>query len=155
MADAVSCFRRDASVYFANLASGGPDEQVTTHVKAAAPVVDRFFRAALEQRVSPDLRAHLTAENILHRLIEKESLRAGDFSLGPISINGDQASASLIYRNIPTGLQLSFAREKDGWKIDLLALFPSGEVLLRIDRAVTGESEAQQIERLVKQCPPL
>jgi hypothetical protein len=76
-----------------------------------------------------------------------------ELDLGPVTVEGSQAHAEVLWRGDPTTLQLTFYRESGAWKIDLLRLIAYAEVALNMDRSVKGETEPQQIARLVAQVP--
>jgi hypothetical protein len=78
-----------------------------------------------------------------------------DITLGPIFINGNRASAEVYYQGSLTALRLPFVKEGDAWKIDVMAFLPYAEMLMRLDRAVKGETEAQQVDQLVNKLPSL
>ena len=46
-------------------------------------------------------------------------------------------------------------KEGDAWKIDVMALLPYAEVLMRVDRAIKGETLTRQIDQLVGKLPSL
>jgi hypothetical protein len=76
-----------------------------------------------------------------------------ELDLGPVTVEGGQAHAEVMWRGEPTTLQLAFVRESGAWKIDLLRLVTYAEMALNMDRSVKGETEPQQIARLVAQVP--
>jgi len=123
-----------------------------------SPGVDLLLRTALEKKVPADLRAHLTLAALLQRISDR-NLFSGhnihDLVLGPVVVSGDHASADVYYQGTLTALRLPFVREGDAWKIDVLALLPYAEVLMRVDRAIKGETEAQQVDQLVSKLPSL
>ena len=54
-----------------------------------------------------------------------------------------------------TALRLPFLKEGGAWKIDVMALLPYAEVLMRVDRAIKGETQARQVDQLVGKLPSL
>jgi hypothetical protein len=76
-----------------------------------------------------------------------------ELSLGPVTVEGNQARAEVMWRGEPTTTQLVFFRESGAWKIDLRLLAKYAELALSMDRSVKGETETQQIARLVGQVP--
>jgi hypothetical protein len=125
---------------------------------SASPCVDLFLRTALDQKVPADLRPHLTLSVLLQRISQRHLLNTRDIqqiSLGHISVNGEHASAEVYYQRSLTALRLPFVNEDHVWKIDVLALLPYAEVLMRLDRAVKGETETQQVDQLVAKLPSL
>ena len=80
---------------------------------------------------------------------------SGEIALGHVSITGNRASAEVYYQGTLTALRLPFIKEGDAWKIDVMALLPYAEVLMRVDRAIKGETEAQQVDQLVSKLPSL
>jgi hypothetical protein len=104
------------------------------------------------------MRAHLTLATLLQRISDRHLFNPRDvrqLDLGPVSIEGNRASAEVYYEGTLTALHLPFIKESDGWKIDVMALLPYAEVLMRLDRAVKGQTEAQQVDQLVSKLPAL
>jgi hypothetical protein len=117
-----------------------------------------FLRTALVKKVPADMRSKLTLGSLLQRLSERHLLNPRDIreiDLGSVSVNGNHANAQLYYQGSLTALRLPFIKEGDAWKIDVMAILPYAEVLMRVDRAVKGETEAQQVEQLVSKLPAL
>jgi hypothetical protein len=122
------------------------------------PGVDRLLRTALEKKVPPDLRAGLTLDLLVQRITARRLFNPRDLrqvDLGRISVNGDHASAEIYFQGSLTALQLPFMREDGVWKIDVLAILPSAELLMRVDRAIKGENESEQVDQLVNKLPSL
>jgi hypothetical protein len=127
---------------------------------SSSPGVDLLLRTALEKKVPSDLRSKLTLSALVQRITERHLFNTRniqEIDLGPVSINGDSASAEVYYQGTLTALRLPFIKEGDGWKIDVMALLPYAEVLMRVDRAIKGkgETEAEQVDRLVSKLPSL
>ena len=125
---------------------------------SSSPGVDLLLRTALEKKVPADLRAHLTLAALLQRISDRHLFNPRDvrqIDLGTVTIEGNRASAEVYYQGTLTALRLPFIKEGDGWKIDVLALLPYVEVLMRVDRAIKGETEAQQVDQLVSKLPTL
>jgi hypothetical protein len=125
---------------------------------SASPGVDLLLRTALEKKVPPDLRSHLTASTLMQRIADRNLLNSHNFqqiALGHVSVNGNRASAEVYYQGTLTALRLPFIKEGDSWKIDVMALLPYAEVLMRVDRAIKGETEAQQVDQIVSKLPAL
>ena len=123
-----------------------------------SPGVDLLLRTALEKKVPPDLRANLTVSSLLQRITDRKLFNPRDvreIALGHISITGDRASAEVYYEGMLTALRLPFVKENGDWKIDVMAILPYAEVLLRVDRAIKNESQAQQVDQLVSKLPSL
>ena len=123
-----------------------------------SPGVDLLLRTALEKKVPADLRTHLTLGTLLQRIADRHLFNPRDvreIDLGRISITGNRASAEVYYQETLTALRLPFLKEGDAWKIDVMALLPYAEVLMRVDRAIKGETEAQQVDQLVSKLPSL
>jgi hypothetical protein len=123
-----------------------------------SPGVDLLLRTALEKKVPPDLRATLTLSSLLQRITDRKLFNPRDvreIALGRVSITGDRASAEVYYEGVLTAVRLPFVKENGDWKIDVMAILPWAEVLMRVDRAIKDESEAQQVDRLVSKLPPL
>ena len=122
----------------------------------SSPGVDHLLRTALDRKVAPSLRAHLNLQLLLQRLADHGLLdcrEIRDLALGPVTIKGGQASAELYYQGTLPPLRLPFVKQNQIWKIDLLAMLPYAEVLMRVDRAVNGRTESQQVEQLVSHFP--
>jgi len=121
-----------------------------------APGVDLLLHAALDKKVAPALRPTLTLPDLVQRITAKHLFKPRDvqqIKLGYIAINGNHASADIYYQDTLTALRLPFLKEGNEWKIDILAMLPYVEVLMRVDRAIKGETETQQVDRLVSDMP--
>ena len=104
------------------------------------------------------LRSNLTLGTLLQRITDRHLFNPHDIrqiALGPVSISGNRASAEVYYQGTLTALRLPFLKEGDAWKIDVMALLPYAEVLMRVDRAIKGETQAQQVDQLVSKLPSL
>ena len=136
-----------------------PSVPATGAPPSASPGVDLLLRTALEKKVPAELRAHLTLGSLLQRMTERHLFNTRDvqqITLDPhVSVNGDHASAEVYYQGALTALRLPFLKEDNVWKIDVLALLPYAEVLMRVDRAIKGETETEQIDQLVAKLPSL
>jgi hypothetical protein len=145
--------------YLNALNSGAASSTPATNAPPSkSPGVDLLVRTALEKKVPADLRANLTLGALLQRITDKNLISAHDvqqIALGHVYVNGNSASAELYYQGTLTALRLPFIKEQDGWKIDILALLPWAEVLMRVDRAVKGQTQAQQVDQLVSKFPSL
>jgi hypothetical protein len=125
---------------------------------SSSPGVDLLLRTALEKKVPADLRAKLTLGALVQRITQRHlfnSREVRQIDLGPVSVEGDRASAAVYYQGTLTALRLPFIKEDDGWKIDVMALLPYAEMLMRVDRAIKGETEAQQVDRIINKLPAL
>jgi len=125
---------------------------------SASPGVDLLLRTALVKKVPASLRPHLTLRILLQRIADRHLFNPRDvrqIDLGTVWINGNRASAEVYYEGTLTALHLPFLKEDDGWKIDVMALLPYAEVLMRVDRAIKGETETQQVDQLVGKLPSL
>ena len=94
----------------------------------------------------------------MRRISDKHLFNPRDvrqIDLGVVSVDGTRASAEVYYQGTLTALRLPFIKESDGWKIDVMAMLPYAEVLMRVDRAIKGETEAQQVDQLVSKLPAL
>ena len=123
-----------------------------------SPGVDLLLRTALEKKVPADLRSHLTLDALVQRITDRNLFNPHDLrqiDLGHVSVAGNRASAEVYYQGTLTALRLPFVKEGDTWKIDVMALLPYAEVLMRVDRAIKGETEAQQVDQLVSKLPSL
>lgn len=122
------------------------------------PGVDLLLRTALEKKVPGSLRPNLTLNGLVQLAADKRLFKPRDIrqiTLGYIAINGNHASADIYYQGTLTALRMPFLREDKQWKIDVLAILPYVEVLMRVDRAIKGETEDQQVNRLVGAMPLL
>jgi hypothetical protein len=129
-----------------------------TGLASLTPGVDLFLRTALEKKVPADLRSNLTVGALLQRITDRHLFNphtVQQITLGRVSVNGNRASAEVYYQGTLTALRLPFIKEGDDWKIDVMALLPYAELLMRVDRAVKGETEAQQVDQLVSKLPSL
>jgi hypothetical protein len=125
---------------------------------STSPGVDHLLRTALEKKVPADMRPNLTLATLMQRISDRHLFNPRDvrqIDLGTVSIEGIHASAEVYYQGTLTALRLPFIKESDGWKIDVMALLPYAEVLMRVDRAIKGQTEAQQVDQLVSKLPAL
>jgi len=152
----------EVDAYFGQLNSGVKPS--TSGVAAGPstvdfPVVDLLLRTALEKKVPAELRPNLTLNLLMRRIADKQLINLKDIEgidLGRITINGHRASAELYYEGaLLPALRLPFVQEGETWKIDVMAILPDAEILMRVDRAITGESADRQVDQLVKKLPPL
>jgi hypothetical protein len=130
----------------------------TKDAPSSSPGVDHLLRTALQKKVPADLRSKLTLTALMQRIAERNLFNSRDvrqIDLGRVWIKGDRATAEVYYQGTLTALRLPFLKEGDAWKIDVMALLPYAEVLMRLDRAVKGESETQQVDQLVSKLPSL
>lgn len=145
--------------YLRTLNSPAPNPAPAANaVTSASPGVDLLLRTALDKKVPPDLRSNLTVGALLQRITDRNLFNAHnvrEITLGRVAVNGDRASAEVYYQGTLTALRLPFIKENDAWKIDVMALLPYAEVLMRVDRAIKGETEAEQVDQLVSKLPSL
>jgi hypothetical protein len=130
----------------------------TNAAQRPSPVVELFLRAALDKKVPYPLRSNLTLGTLLQRISDRQLFNPRDLreiTIDHVSINGNRASADVYFQRTLTALRLSFLKEGDTWKIDVLALLPYAEALMRVDRAIKGETPAQQVDQLVSKLPTL
>jgi hypothetical protein len=123
-----------------------------------SPGVDLLLRTALDRKVTPNLRPNLTLDSLVQRIADKRLFKprdVGEIKLGYIAVNGAHASADIYYQGTLTALRLPFLKQGNDWKIDVLAILPYVEVLMRVDRAIKGETQTQQVERLIGNMPLL
>jgi hypothetical protein len=161
--EAIAYFPRHVDDYVSQLNSSPPPAAAPWAAHPAAPAspspgVDLLLRVALEKKVPPDLRAKLTLATLLRRITERHLFNPRDvreITLGPVSVNGNRADAVVYYQGTLTALRLPFIKEDDTWKIDVMSLLPYAELLMHVDRAMKGETEAQQVDQLVAKLPAL
>jgi hypothetical protein len=125
---------------------------------SSSPGVDLLLRTALEKKVPAAMRPHLTLATLMQRISDRHLFNPRDvrqIDLGPVSVDGNRASAAVYYQGSLTALRLPFIKEGASWKIDVMALLPYAEVLMRVDRAIKGETEAEQVDQLVSKLPAL
>jgi len=123
-----------------------------------SPAVDMLLRMALEKKVPADLRSNLTLATLVQRISDRHLLNpheVQDVTLGRVTINGNRASAEVYYQGSLTALLLPFVKEDGAWKIDVMAILPYAEVLMRVDRAIKGETVEEQVDQLVSKLPSL
>lgn len=145
---------QNVSDYLAVLNSGNP----SSGTAPAIPGVNLLIRTALDKKVAPAIRAHLNLQVLLQRLADRGLLdcrEIRDLSLGRVVVGKDRASAELYYQGNLLPLRLPFVKQDNVWKVDLLAILPYAELLMRLDRAVTGKTESQQVAQLVEPLPLL
>ena len=124
----------------------------------ASPGVDLLLRTALEKKVPATLRPGLTLGTLVQHITDKRLLNlrnVSEIKLGRVWVNGSSASGEIYYQGTLTALRLPFVKEGNDWKIDLLAVLPSAELLMRVDRAIKDETQDAQVEQLVSKLPSL
>jgi hypothetical protein len=122
------------------------------------PGVDLLLRRALTEKVPPDLRASLTLAALLQRIDDRHLFNPRDLrqiTLGPVSVEGNRASAEVYYDGVLTAVRLSFLKEDEAWKIDVMSILPYAETLMRLDRELKGQTEEHQVDQLVAKLPSL
>lgn len=156
---AMAYIPRDVDDYLNDLDSRTGNSVVSPGGTASlSPGVDLLLRTALEKKVPFPLRFHLTLGALMQRIADRHLFNPRDvreMALGSVSINGNRASAEVYYQKTLTALRLPFVKEGDVWKIDVMALLPYAEVLMRVDRAIKGETLTQQVDQLVGKLPSL
>jgi hypothetical protein len=159
---AMAYIPRHVDDYLTTLNSGAeisaPAANATPAAPSQSPGVDLLLRTALEKKVPADLRSKLTLGSLMQRITDRHLFNPRDvreIALGRVSISGNRASAEVYYEGTLTALRLPFLKEDDAWKIDVMALLPYAEVLMRVDRAIKGETETQQVDQLVSKLPSL
>jgi hypothetical protein len=158
--EALKYLPEDVDDYFRTLnADQVPAPPVRTAFGSAeVPGVNLLVRTALDEKVAPDLRSRLTLQTLLQRAADRGLLDTRNIrylSLGRVDVRGLRATAELFCQGKPVPLRLPFVKEGQVWKIDLLAILPYAEVLMRLDRAVTGRTQNQEVAQLVKSLPTL
>ena len=123
-----------------------------------SPVVTLLLRTALTKKVPADLRPNLTLDTLMQRISDQRLLNLRSVeqtTLGTITVTGDRASGEIYYQGALTALRLPFLKEDGQWKINILAILPYAEILMRLDRAMTGQTEQQQVTQIVDKLPSL
>jgi len=121
--------------------------------------VDLLIRRAAEKLSPGGVGAGFKLEEPVQKLMDHVGLRPSDrvpLTLGPVSVDatGNGAHAEALWGGRPTTLQIIFARDSSGaWKIDLLNLLNYATTAMTMDRTLKGETEDQQIERLLRAVP--
>ena len=147
---------KDVDDYLATLNSSAAPE--TKAPPSQSPGVDLLLRTALVRKVPADLRTNLTLATLWQRITDRHLFNPRDvreIDLGRISVNGKRATAELYYQGALTALRLPFIKESNVWKIDVMAILPDAELLMRVDRAIKRETEEQQVDELVSKLPSL
>ncbi len=155
--EAVRYLPQNVDDYFASLNSGNPNPPVSK-TAPVVPQVDLLLRTALSEKVPREVRPQLTLETLLQRLADRGLLstkQIRNLSIGPVVVQGDRASAELYFQGRPLPVRLPFVKQAQIWKIDLLAMLPFAEVLMRLDRAITGKTASEQVTQLVRPLPIL
>jgi hypothetical protein len=155
---AMAYIPRHVDDYLNALNSPPPATPATNVAPSEYPGVDLLLRRALEKKVPADLRSNLTLAALIQRITERHLFNPHDLreiTLGPVSVNGNRASAQVYYDDSLTAVRLPFVEEADGWKIDVMSILPYAETLMRLDRAVKRETEEEQVDQLVAKLPSL
>lgn len=149
---------QNVSDYLVLLNTGGSAPPDASAAASDAPGVNLLLRTVLDQKVAPAVRAHLNLEILLQRLGDRGLLDSREIrgvSLGRVVVTKDRASAELYFQGNLLPLRLPFVKQAGVWKVDLLSMLPYAEVLMRLDRAVTGKTESQQVAQIVRPLPLL
>jgi len=152
----MACIPKNVDDYLTRLKANKKSEQSST--PDTSPGVDLLLKTALEKRVPDDLRAGLTFNILMQRISDRHLLNlheVQEIDLGRIYVNGNRASGEIYYQGTLTALRMPFIQEDGSWKIDILAILPYAEVLMRLDRAIKDESQAEQVDLLVSRLPSL
>jgi hypothetical protein len=152
----MACVPRNVDDYLTRLKSNEKSAPIGASI--SSPGVDLLLKTALEKRVPDDLRPSLTFNILMQKIAQKHLLSLREvqqIDLGRVYINGDRASGEIYYEGTLTALRLPFIQENGSWKIDILAILPYAEILMRLDRAIKGETEQEQVELLVSRLPSL
>jgi hypothetical protein len=155
---AMAYIPRHVDAYLATLKSPPPADSASTAAPSPNPGVDLLLRRALAEKVPPDLRANLTMATLLQRIDDRHLFNPRDLreiTLGPVSVDGDRASAEVYYDGALTAVRLPFLKEDGAWKIDVMSILPYAETLMRLDRELKGQSEQSQVDQLVAKLPSL
>lgn len=133
---------------------------VTSPLDPSAPdeEVRELVRQAAAKLTPGGIRPGFKLETPLQRVLNAGWINAqdiGQLGLGPVTVEGGQAHAEVMWQDQPTTLELVFVRESGEWKIDLLKLVSYANLALRMDRTVKGQTETEQVARLVAQVPAL
>jgi hypothetical protein len=130
------------------------------HAAEALRHVDAEIRQLVRQAVlkmAPGASGpHLNLENSLQRILDQGWMNThalDSIALGPVTLSGGGAHAEALWQGAHTTYQVSFVRENHDWKVDLLGIVPYAELALRLERTLKGETEAQQLNRLVGLIP--
>jgi hypothetical protein len=136
--------------YLQALATHAPDP-------ADAELVQLIQRSVV--KLTPGgIQPGFTIEKPLQRVLDAGWITPADLgaiTIGPVTLapDGAHAHAEVFWQGTATTFQAIFVREGDAWKIDLLNLLPYAQTALAMDRTVKGETEAQQLDRLVGEVP--
>ena len=155
---AVTYISHHVDDYLSALNLGATNSAAANAPPSSSPGVDLLLRTAMQKKVPADLRSHLTFDSLAQRISDRNLFNPRDvqeIDLGHIFVTGDRATAEVYYHGALTSLRLPFIKENGAWKIDVMALLQSAEVLMRIDRAWKGETEMQQVDQLVSKLPSL
>jgi hypothetical protein len=156
MDQVMACIPKNVDNYLAQLKSNG--KSTPSLASNNAPGVDLLLKTAMEKRVPDDLRPGLTFNTLIQRIEDRRLLNLHEveqIDLGRVYVNGDRASGQIYYQGTLTALRMPFIREDGNWKIDILAILPYAEVLMRLDRAIKGETQNEQVDLLVSRLPSL
>ena len=152
---AIAYIPRDVDDYLNVLKDPGSAPDPTA---IQCPGVNLLLSRALDQKVAPDLRGQLTLSTLIQRITDRHLFNPHDLleiSIGSVSVDGDHASAEAYYDGTLTAMRIPFLKEDDTWKIDVMAILPYAETLMRLDRALKGESQDHQVDELLAKVPTL
>jgi hypothetical protein len=144
--------------YLSTLNAPPAPASATNVAPSQYPGVDLLLRRALVEKVPPDLRVNLTLATLLQRIDDRHLFNPRDLreiTIGPVSVEGDRASAEVYYDGVLTAVRLCFLKEDAAWKIDVMSILPYAETLMRLDRELKGETEEHQVDQLVAKLPSL
>jgi len=159
MDQVMACIPANVNDYLNQLKSNEKKvSPVPPSAPSTSPGVDLLLKTALQKRVPDDLRADLTFNILLQKIAAKHLLNLREvqsIDLGRIYVNGDRASGEIYYQGTLTALRMPFIQENGNWKINILAILPYAEILMRLDRAIKDETQQEQVELLVSRLPSL
>lgn len=122
---------------------------------ANMPVVDHLVVEILRQRAGTNLAnlhiADIATEGIRNGWIKLDGLN--DIQLGAITVNGSNATGALIIKNTPSSWSLPFLKSGGDWKLDPLAFYNIGDLLLKTEIARNGFNEKKTVDSIVASLP--
>jgi hypothetical protein len=124
-----------------------------TETIAQRSMFDRLFIALLRVEVGPRELREMTGQELFvlavdRGLIGEEDVRASE--IGEVTIEGDVAMGEAISDGRASGLSWRFAREGNGWRLDLTSVFPVANLAIKQVAQREGLSEDALIFQVVE-----
>lgn len=116
-------------------------------------VMDKLMVLMIRHRISKEEIMTMDGRRLLVTAIKMGMVGKSSVinnEVGAVKVNGNFASANLLVKGQKTPLAFEFHKENGAWKLDLTALFPSGEAALRRIVKQSGKPENDYLLSLIQ-----